>query len=124
MLQEDRESSFWAIILFSVAAITDWLDGYLARKRGLVSVLGKLLDPLADKLIVMATLIVAAQLGNIPGWVVVLLLAKHAVRAPRPPPTQMPTMVAYGPKFHIDRSNMLQFRQLPPWLVYRPIGWE
>ena len=77
MLAETRVASFWAAILFSIAAITDWLDGSLARKRGLESVLGKLLDPLADKLIVMATLVVAAELGQIPGWFVVLLLARE-----------------------------------------------
>src|SRR5580693_8816519 len=48
---------FWACILFTAAAITDVLDGYLARKLGVVSVLGKFLDPLADKLIVMAALV-------------------------------------------------------------------
>ena len=77
MLKGSPRDAFWAALLFSVAAITDYLDGYLARKKGLVSVLGKLLDPLADKLIVMATLVVAAQLGHIPGWFVVLLLARE-----------------------------------------------
>jgi len=67
---------FWAAILFAVAAITDLLDGYLARKRGLVSVLGKFLDPLADKLIVMASLVWMVPMGRIAGWVVVLLLAR------------------------------------------------
>jgi CDP-diacylglycerol--glycerol-3-phosphate 3-phosphatidyltransferase len=53
------------------------LDGYLARKLGLVSVLGKLLDPLADKLIVMATLVWMVPMGRIPAWVVVVLLARE-----------------------------------------------
>lgn len=77
MLQSTPETNMIAAVLFGVAAFTDWLDGYLARKRNLVSVLGKLLDPLADKLIVMATLIIAAQLGRIPGWFVVLLLSRE-----------------------------------------------
>ncbi len=77
MLEDTPYSAFWAALLFSVAAITDYLDGYLARKMGLVSLLGRLLDPLADKLIVMATLVIAAQLGHIPGWFVVLLLARE-----------------------------------------------
>ena len=77
MLEDTPRSAFWAAVLFSAAAITDYLDGYLARKMGLVSLLGKLLDPLADKLIVMATLVIAAQLGHIPGWFVVLLLARE-----------------------------------------------
>jgi CDP-diacylglycerol--glycerol-3-phosphate 3-phosphatidyltransferase len=67
---------FWAAILFAAAAITDFLDGYLARQRGLESVLGKFLDPLADKLIVMASLVWMVPMGRIAAWVVVLLLAR------------------------------------------------
>jgi CDP-diacylglycerol--glycerol-3-phosphate 3-phosphatidyltransferase len=68
---------FWAAIVFTLAAITDMLDGYLARKMGVVSVLGKFLDPLADKLIVMATLVWMVPMGRIPGWVVIVLLARE-----------------------------------------------
>src|SRR5262245_61010633 len=68
---------FWAALLFAGAAITDFLDGYLARKRGLVSVLGKFLDPLADKLIVMSTLVWLVPMGRIAPWVVVLLLSRE-----------------------------------------------
>jgi CDP-diacylglycerol--glycerol-3-phosphate 3-phosphatidyltransferase len=67
---------FWAALLFAAAAVTDLLDGYLARKRGQVSVLGKFLDPLADKLIVMASLVWMVPMGRITSWVVVLLLAR------------------------------------------------
>ena len=77
MLREDPKSSFYAMLLVSAAAVTDWLDGYLARTRGLESLMGKLLDPLADKLLVMAILIVSAELGRIPGWFVVLLLSRE-----------------------------------------------
>jgi CDP-diacylglycerol--glycerol-3-phosphate 3-phosphatidyltransferase len=68
---------FWAAIVFTVAAITDLLDGYLARRMGIVSVLGKFLDPLADKLIVMASLVWMVPMGRIPAWAVVLLLARE-----------------------------------------------
>src|SRR6202453_615496 len=67
----------WACIVFTIAAITDMLDGYLARKMGVVSVLGKFLDPLADKLIVMAALVWLVPMGRIPAWTVVLLLARE-----------------------------------------------
>jgi len=77
ILQDTPLGNFIAVLLFSVAAITDWLDGYLARKQGLESLLGKLLDPLADKLVVQAVLILAAELGRIPGWFVVLLLSRE-----------------------------------------------
>ena len=83
MLQNTPESNFWATALFSLAAITDWLDGYLARRRNLVSLLGKLLDPMADKLIVLAVLVTAVQLtdatgqSHVPGWFVVVLLSRE-----------------------------------------------
>jgi CDP-diacylglycerol--glycerol-3-phosphate 3-phosphatidyltransferase len=67
---------FWAALIFSAAAVTDFLDGYFARTRNLVSVLGKFLDPLADKLIVMASLVWMVPMGRIAPWVVVLLLAR------------------------------------------------
>jgi CDP-diacylglycerol--glycerol-3-phosphate 3-phosphatidyltransferase len=67
---------FWAAVIFSAAAVTDFLDGYFARTRNLVSVLGKFLDPLADKLIVMASLVWMVPMGRIAPWVVVLLLAR------------------------------------------------
>ncbi len=76
----DRDTpidGFWACMVFTLAAITDVLDGYLARKLGVVSVLGKLLDPLADKLIVMASLVWMVPMGRIPGWIVIVLLARE-----------------------------------------------
>ncbi len=69
--------NFWAAWVYTLATITDALDGYLARKQGLVSVLGKFLDPLADKLIVMATLVLMVGMGRVPAWVVVIILARE-----------------------------------------------
>jgi CDP-diacylglycerol--glycerol-3-phosphate 3-phosphatidyltransferase len=66
-----------AAMVYSAAAITDLLDGYLARRMNVVSVLGKFLDPLADKLLVMASLIWMVPMGRIAEWVVVLLLARE-----------------------------------------------
>jgi CDP-diacylglycerol--glycerol-3-phosphate 3-phosphatidyltransferase len=66
-----------AALIYSAAAITDLLDGYLARRMNIVSVLGKFLDPLADKLLVMATLVWLIPMGRIPEWTVVLLLARE-----------------------------------------------
>jgi CDP-diacylglycerol---glycerol-3-phosphate 3-phosphatidyltransferase len=75
--RDTPQDGFWASMVFTAAAITDVLDGYLARKLGVVSVLGKLLDPLADKLIVMASLVWMVPMGRIPAWVVVVLLARE-----------------------------------------------
>jgi CDP-diacylglycerol--glycerol-3-phosphate 3-phosphatidyltransferase len=66
-----------AAMVYSVAAITDLLDGYLARRLGVVSVLGKFLDPLADKLLVMASLVWMVPMGRIPEWAVVLLIGRE-----------------------------------------------
>lgn len=79
LLFEGRGTSFVAAVIFSLAAITDWLDGYLARKWQIVTVLGKFLDPLADKLIVMAALIMLIPHGRVPAWAVFLLLAREMI---------------------------------------------
>jgi CDP-diacylglycerol--glycerol-3-phosphate 3-phosphatidyltransferase len=68
--------SFIALLMYLVAAAGDFLDGYLARSRGQVSVLGKFLDPLADKLIVTGILVFMVALGRVPAWLVVVLIAR------------------------------------------------
>lgn len=68
---------FVAALLFSLAAATDWFDGWLARNMGWTSLLGKLMDPLADKLIVMAALVTLTGLDRTPAWLVSLLLARE-----------------------------------------------
>ncbi len=73
----DRRNCYFAALVFTLAAFTDLLDGYLARRMGVESVLGKLLDPLADKLIVMATLVWMVPMDRIPAWATVLLLARE-----------------------------------------------
>ena len=75
--QDTPKSGFWAAIVFTLAALTDVLDGYLARKLGVESVLGKLIDPLADKLIVMACLVWMVKMGRMPAWAVIVLLARE-----------------------------------------------
>lgn len=68
--------TFLASLLYLGAAAGDALDGYLARKRNQVSVLGKFLDPLADKLIVTAVLVTMVALHRAPAWVVVVLIGR------------------------------------------------
>lgn len=79
MFSDSREAGFWAAALFGAAAATDFIDGWLARKWGVVTVLGKFLDPLADKLIVMAALIMLIPYGRVPAWAVFLLLAREII---------------------------------------------
>ena len=69
--------SFVAMLIYVAAAVTDFLDGYLARKRKQISVLGKFLDPLADKLIVTAVLVYLTAMDRCPAWLVVALLARE-----------------------------------------------
>jgi len=71
--------SFIAALFYIGAAAGDALDGYLARSRGQVSVLGKFLDPLADKLIVTAVLVFMVALGRVPAWAVVVFIARDLV---------------------------------------------
>ena len=66
-----------AALIFSVAALTDSLDGYLARKRREVTTLGVILDPLADKLLVTAALISLVELSRIPGWTAIVILGRE-----------------------------------------------
>ncbi len=73
----DRVACVVATVLFGAAAFTDWLDGYIARRRGLVSMTGKFLDPLADKLLVMAVFCTLLAVGSLPVWFVVLSLARE-----------------------------------------------
>ena len=74
---ESRHNSFWAAIIFSIAAASDWIDGWVARVSNKITTLGKFLDPLADKLIVLSGLIMLIRLGRVPVWVVVLILARE-----------------------------------------------
>lgn len=67
-----------AALIFFVASITDYFDGWLARRRGVVSPLGQFLDPLADKLLVASVLIMlAAAPGEIPAWVAVVIIMRE-----------------------------------------------
>jgi len=69
--------SFLAAVVFGLAAATDALDGYLARKWKQDSTFGKFLDPLADKLIVMASLVMMLPMGRVPAWMVIVLLGRE-----------------------------------------------
>ncbi|MFD0869114.1 MULTISPECIES: CDP-diacylglycerol--glycerol-3-phosphate 3-phosphatidyltransferase [Paenibacillus] len=66
-----------AVLIFIVAASTDSLDGYIARKRKLVTNLGKLLDPLADKLLVSAVLVSLVEMGKLDAWIAIVIISRE-----------------------------------------------
>ena len=79
LMSSSRSAGFWAAALFAVASITDWLDGYLARRMGIVTIFGKFLDPIADKLIVMAALIMILPFNRVPAWMVLVILGREII---------------------------------------------
>jgi len=74
---ENRRNSFLAALVYAVCALTDWVDGWLARVSNKVTRLGKFLDPLADKVIVLSALVMLVRLGRVPVWVVVVIAARE-----------------------------------------------
>jgi CDP-diacylglycerol--glycerol-3-phosphate 3-phosphatidyltransferase len=79
LMSPSRSAGFLAAALFAVASITDWLDGYLARRMGIVTIFGKFLDPIADKLIVMAALIMILPFNRVPAWMVLVILGREII---------------------------------------------
>ena len=69
--------SFFAALVFLIAALTDFVDGYLARKHNQVTALGKLLDPVADKLLIIAGMVMLVDQGLAPAWIVILILGRE-----------------------------------------------
>lgn len=79
MLLDFKYSNFVAAILFILAASTDSMDGYIARKRNEITNLGKFLDPLADKLLVMSTLIVLVDIGRLHSAIAIIIISREVI---------------------------------------------
>lgn len=77
MLIPDRNWQWAALALFVLASFTDFLDGHIARKYQLITDFGKFIDPVADKLLVLSTLIMLIHRGLMPAWAVVIVLARE-----------------------------------------------
>ncbi len=77
LLFPNKICTFIAALLFSAAAVTDYLDGFYARKRGLVSTLGKVMDPIADKLLVSSAFIMLTSMGWVAAWIVCIIIGRE-----------------------------------------------
>ncbi|MGI8462373.1 MAG: CDP-diacylglycerol--glycerol-3-phosphate 3-phosphatidyltransferase [Solirubrobacterales bacterium] len=77
LLDETPNGDTFAAIVFALAALTDGLDGYIARRRQEVTTFGKLMDPLADKLLIVAALVSLVSLNRLAGWVAMVIIARE-----------------------------------------------
>ena len=77
LLAEVPDGDLWAGIVFAIAACTDGLDGYIARRRDQVTTFGKLMDPLADKLLIIAALVSLVSLDRLQAWIAMVIIARE-----------------------------------------------
>jgi CDP-diacylglycerol--glycerol-3-phosphate 3-phosphatidyltransferase len=77
LLEKTSGGDLLAAIVFAVASLTDAIDGYLARSRNWVTTFGKLMDPIADKLLIIAALIALVSLGRLAAWVAMVIIARE-----------------------------------------------
>lgn len=77
MFEQTKSMAFLSWLVFVIAAFSDWVDGYYARRYESVTVLGKLMDPLADKILVATALIMLIPLGRLPAWIVLIILSRE-----------------------------------------------
>jgi len=77
LLDETPNGDLLAAIVFALASVTDWVDGWLARSRNSITTFGKLMDPVADKLLVVAALVALVSLHRVPAWVAMVIIARE-----------------------------------------------
>jgi CDP-diacylglycerol---glycerol-3-phosphate 3-phosphatidyltransferase len=98
LLDKTPGGDLLAAIVFAVASLTDAIDGYLARARNSITTFGKLMDPIADKLLIIAALVALVSLGRVAAWVAMVIIAREfAVTALRMAATQQGVVLAAGP---------------------------
>ena len=121
-------SNYVAILIFILAAITDFADGYIARSRGQVTDFGKLMDPLADKMLVLSAMIWLVQQGTLPAWAALIVIFREFL-------ITSVRMIAKG-KGRVISAGLsgkiktvvamvllpIMFLPLLPWMIYSCVG--
>jgi CDP-diacylglycerol--glycerol-3-phosphate 3-phosphatidyltransferase len=98
LLGKTHDGDLLAAIVFATASLTDAIDGYLARARNSITTFGKLMDPIADKLLIIAALVALVSLGRLQAWVAMVIIAREfAVTALRMAATQQGVIIAASP---------------------------
>ena len=77
LLGETENGDLWAAIVFALASATDAMDGYFARSRNAITSFGKLMDPIADKLLIIAALVALVSLERLAGWIAMVIIARE-----------------------------------------------
>lgn len=124
-LQHPTAQTRWICLgIFLVIAATDWLDGYLARRLNQVTDLGKFLDPLVDKLMILAPMLSLIELGQIPAWGVCLILGRElAIAGWRVNPSLAGTKIQ-GANFWGKLKTVSQILAVALLIAPLPLGWE
>src|SRR3954451_15340402 len=95
LLGESEHGDLWAAIVFALASATDAMDGYLARTRNAITSFGKLMDPIADKLLIIAALVALVSLNRLAAWVAMVIIARElSVAVTRMQATQHGVIIA------------------------------
>lgn len=76
-LLDETSTGWWAAGVFALASLTDMIDGYIARSRRQITTFGKLMDPVADKLLIIAALVVLVSQSRIPAWIAMVIIARE-----------------------------------------------
>ncbi|MBE9189012.1 CDP-diacylglycerol--glycerol-3-phosphate 3-phosphatidyltransferase [Gloeocapsopsis crepidinum LEGE 06123] len=123
---ENPTSDRWlSVVIFLIAAMTDWVDGYLARRLNQITELGKFLDPLVDKLLILAPLLALNKLGQIPTWGVFLILARELTIAGwRVTPSLTGNTAIAGANFWGKLKTVSQIAAIALLIAPLPMSWQ
>ncbi len=115
-------ANYWALSIFIIASLTDMLDGKIARKYHLVTDFGKFADPLADKMLVTAAMLWFVEIGQMPGWALLIVIVREfAVSGLRMIASDKGRVIAAGWSGKVKTAStmvciVLMFLEIPTWL--------